>query len=76
MLFEELMEAELDPALRPEVEHLLDLKKHAPEIRTILRIEPLNRYLDESIEEAKSRIVQLPEDTWHGWDELDQLFLS
>lgn len=76
MLFEELMEAELDPALRPEVEHLLDLKKHAPEIRTIPRIEPLNRYLDESIEEVKSRIVQLPEDMWHGWDELDQLFLS
>lgn len=76
MLFEELMEAELDPALRPEVKHLLDLKKHAPEIRTIPQIEPLNRYLDESIEEVKSCIVHLPEDTWHGWDELNQLFLS
>lgn len=76
MLFDELLEAELDPALRPEVERLLDLKKNAPEIKMIPQIEPLNWYLDKSIEEVKSRIVQLPEDTWHDWEELDQLFLS
>ena len=76
MLFSELVEAELDPALMPDVNRLLDLKMNAPEIKTIPRIESINRYLDSSIEEARSRIVQLPEDTIHDWEELNRLFLS
>ena len=76
MLFSELVEAELDPALLPDVNRLLDLKMNAPEIKTIPRIESINCYLDSSIEEVRSRIVQLPEDASHGWEELNQLFLS
>lgn len=76
MLFSELMEAELDPVLLPDVNRLLNLKMNAPEIKTIPKIESINRYLDSSIEEVRSRIVQLPEDANHGWEELDQLFLS
>ena len=76
MLFSELMEAELDPVLLPDVNRLLDLKMNAPEIKTIPKIESINHYLDSSIEEVRSRIVQLPEDANHGWEELDQLFLS
>lgn len=74
--FDELMEAEIDPALRPAVEELLDLKKNAPETKMIPRMEALNRYLDESIEEVDRQIARLPEDTRHGWGELDRLFLS
>ena len=76
MLFSELVEAELDPALLPDVNRLLDLKMNAPEIKTIPRIESINCYLDSSIEEVRSRIVQLPEDASHGWEELNRLFLS
>lgn len=76
MLFSELMEAELDPALLPDVNRLLDLKMNAPEIKTIPKIESVNRYLDSCIEEVRSRIVQLPEDANHGWEELNRLFLS
>lgn len=76
MLFSELMEAELNPVLLPDVNRLLDLKMNAPEIKTIPKIESINRYLDSSLEEVRSRIVQLPEDANHGWEELDQLFLS
>ncbi len=76
MLFSELAEAELDPALLPEVNRLLDLKMNSPEIKTIPRIERINRYLDSSIGEVRSRIVLLPEDTDHGWEELDRIFLS
>ena len=76
MLFSELLEAELDPVLLPDVNRLLDLKMNAPEIKTIPKIESINRYLDSSIEEVRSRIVQLPEEANHGWEELDQLFLS
>ena len=76
MLFSELMEAELDPALLPEVTRLLDYKRNAPEVKTIPRIESLNRYLEDSIEELRSRILRLPEDPGRGWEELDRLFLS
>ena len=76
MLFSELMDAELNPILLPDVDRLLDLKMTAPEIKTIPKIESINHYLDSSIEEVRSRIVQLQEDTNHGWEELDQLFLS
>ena len=76
MLFSELVDAELDPALVPDVDRLLDLKMNAPEIKTIPKIESINRYLDSCIEEVRSRIVQLPEDANHGWEELNRLFLS
>ena len=76
MLFSELVEAELDSALLPDVTRLLELKKNATEIKVIPKIERINRYLDSSIEEVRSRIVQLPEDANHGWEELNQLFLS
>lgn len=76
MLFSELVEAELDPALLPDVDRLLELKMNAPEIKTIPKIESINRYLDSSIEELRSRIVPLPEDTNHGWEDLNRLFFS
>jgi predicted nucleotidyltransferase len=76
MLFSELMDAELDSAILPDVNRLLDLKMNAPEIKTIPKIDSINHYLDSSIGEARSRIAQLPEDANHGWEELDQLFLS
>ena len=76
MLFSELMDAELNPILLPDVDRLLDLKMNAPEIKTIPKIESINHYLDSSIEEVRSRIVQLPEDANHGWEELNRLFLS
>lgn len=76
MLFSELVDAELDPALVPDVDSLLNLKMNAPEIKTIPKIESINRYLDSCIEEVRSRIVQLPEDANHGWEELNRLFLS
>ena len=76
MRFSELMESELDPALLSDVNKLLDMKMNAPESKTIPRIESINRYLDSSIEEVHTRILQLPEDMNHGWEELDRMFLS
>ncbi len=76
MLFSELVDAELDPALVPDVDRLLDLKMNAPEIKAIPKNESINRYLESNIEEVRSRIVQLPEDANHGWEELNRLFLT
>ena len=76
MLFSELMKAELDPALLPEVNRLLDLKQNAPEVKTIPRIETLTSYLAESMEEIRDSILKMPDDNYRGWEELNHLFLS
>ncbi len=76
MLFSELAEAELDPVLQPEVNRLLDLKMHAPEIKTIPKIESINRYLDSSIEEVRRCIARLPEEAAPGWEELNRFSLA
>ena len=76
MLFSELVEAELDPKYLPDVNNLLDLKKNAPEIKTIPKIMSINQYLDQSIEEVRLRILQLPDDNDRGWEEMNQMFLS
>lgn len=75
MLFSELAAAELDPALRAEVDRLLDLKMNAPEIKMIPRNERINQYIEENLIAIRKRIVQLPEET-HGWGELNSVFLS
>lgn len=76
MLFRELMESELPQALKPQVQSLLELKMHAPEIREIPRIDCLNQYLDEEIAAVKAQIAQLPPRITPGWEMLNQFFLE
>ena len=76
MLFSELVEAELDPALKPEVDYLLDLKINAPERKIIPRIDAVNRYLDENIESLELALAKLPEEPLNDWFELNKLFLK
>ena len=76
MMFSELMEAELSKELMPEVGRLLDLKNSAPEVKSIPRIDSLNRYLLDSIEEIQKKIASLPDDPSRDWAELDSIFQS
>ena len=76
MLFSELMESQLDEALKETVCELLDLKMNAPEVKMIPRIDVLNAYLDRSISEVKEMIERLPKEQTHEWEELNKLFLS
>ncbi len=76
MRFSDLAAAELDPAQKPAVDELLDLKIHAPEVRQIPRVETLNVYLEESLSEIKARIDALPDAPAPEWTELNALFLS
>ena len=76
VLFSELQAAELDSALLPEVDRLLDLKKNAPEIKTVPAVESLNRYLEDSIEEIRGALARLPKDSAPGWEELNRFFRS
>lgn len=76
MLFSELVEAELDPGLRPVVDRLLDIKMNQPELKKIPKIDVLNNYLDSSIREIESKVSAMPDGDPHSWDELNSLFLK
>ena len=75
MRFEELMDSQLPDYLIVTVKDLLDLKMNSPEVKEIPRIDMLNEYLDESIEEVKALVEQYPKEVVKDWDELNRLFL-
>lgn len=74
MLFLELASTELPEYLRPEIDRLLELKMNSPEVKEIPRIDILNKYLDESIADIKSRIAGML-DSNNNWGKLNELFL-
>ena len=76
MPFDDLVAAELDPALKPEIDRLLDIKMNAPELKLIPRIDTINHYLDESIEAVELALEQVPDEERNDWNELNRLFLE
>ena len=76
MLFRELMESELPKELVPEVEKLLDLKMNSLEIKEIPRVDRINEYLNESIEEIKFKLKSVGENKEVQWEELNKVFLE
>ena len=76
MLFSELMDSQLPEEFRPEVERLLDLKIHSPEVKEIPRINSINEYLDASISEIKGILQTVEESKAPDWAELNSLFLQ
>ena len=46
-----------------------------PVLKDIPRIDILNGYLDESIDEVKALVEQYPREVVKDWDELNRLFL-
>lgn len=76
MLFRDLMDSELDTALKPAVDRLLDLKMNAPEVKEIPRVDEINQYLDMSIETLKAEIMAFPAEHKPDWEPLNRLFLD
>ncbi len=76
MLFSKLMEAELDPAVKPEVDRLLDLKMNEPERKLIPRVNAVNAYMDRCIQEIEEKLDQMPDCPQNDWNELNSLFLE
>ena len=70
------MESELPKELVPEVEKLLDLKMNSPEIKEIPRVDKINEYLNESIEEIKFKLKSVGENKEVQWEELNKVFLE
>ena len=75
MLFDELVSAELEPLLLPEVECLLEMKKNLPEMEKGPKVQVLNEYIERALPEIRS-IAEGQEDTSGSWDLLNMLFLS
>lgn len=74
MRFSDLAEAELQPALRPVVGRLLELKASTSEVGEGPRIDALNAYIDEQLEALEPAILQLGEGPRSGAEVLDELF--
>lgn len=75
MLFDELVEAELDTSLRPELDRLLEMKKTMPELGQAPRIESLNKYIENIMPEMK-RLADCEEDITVEWAPLNEVFLN
>ena len=75
VLFSELIKAEADPILLPEIQRLLAIKVTASEHERIPRIEPLNEFIEKILPHLKSVIAALPKSRQNSWDELNKLFL-
>ena len=73
MLFFELVEAELEDYLKPELERLLKMKKELPEMGLVPKINCLNQYIERSMIMVKEQADQMPSNS-HDWNELNQYF--
>ena len=76
MLFSELARNELPEELMADVERLLDLKIHSPEVKKIPRIDKINAYLEQEIEEIKVALEMAEDKKEVEWEELNELFLK
>lgn len=74
MLFEELVEEELEAELVPEVNRLLDMKKTLPEMGKAPRIQVINDYIESELQEVKVATEGIEEQEVE-WDGLNELFL-
>lgn len=74
MLFEELMKAELEAELVPEVNRLLNMKKNLPEMGKAPRIQIINDYVERELREIKVAAEEIEEQAVE-WDDLNELFL-
>lgn len=76
MLFSTLMDKYLDEVVKPDVQTLLRLKMETPELGEGKRMDRINDYLDQSIEEIEQIIEQLPPDEPRSWESLNRIFLN
>ena len=75
MLFDELVEAELEDELKPELDKLLKLKKCMPEIGMIPKIQIFNDYIEKNLQEIKEIVAEI-EEKRVDWEMLNALFIN
>lgn len=75
MLFDELVAAELDKELLPELERLLEMKKTLPEIGMAPKVQVFNDYIEKIMPEIKEAAGRM-EETETDWTFLNEVFLQ
>ena len=75
MLFEELMEAELEEILKPEVEKLLKIKRDLTETGMVRKNKIIDEYIEKSVTKIE-RIAENMENESVEWKPLNDLFLE
>ena len=75
MLFDTLVEAELEEGMKPAVSRLLAIKKNTPEMGYGARLTEVNEYIKRKLEEIQTA-AETVEDSRREWDEINQLFLK
>ena len=75
MLFEELMEAELEEILKPEEEKLLKIKRNLTEMGMVKKNKIIDEYIEKSITKIE-RIAENMENESVEWKSLNDLFLE
>ena len=75
MLFEELMEAELEEILKPEVNNLLKIKKNLTETGMVKKNRVIDEYIEKSILEIEKIAGNMENETVE-WKPLNDLFLE
>lgn len=75
MLFDELVDAELDEKLRPELNRLLEMKKTLPEMGMAPKVQIFNDYIEKVMPDIKESAEKI-EETEKDWDALNELFLQ
>lgn len=75
MLFDELVDAELDEELRPELNRLLEMKKTLPEMGMAPKVQVFNDYIERVMPEIKEATEKI-EETEKDWGVLNGLFLQ
>ncbi|MCC8072847.1 MAG: nucleotidyltransferase domain-containing protein [Clostridiales bacterium] len=75
ILFSELVAEELPCELKADVDYLLDIKINNPELKLVPKIQSLNDYIEKSIKEISSKIVNL-NDSQKDFDLLNKFFLN
>lgn len=76
VLFSELMGSVLEEEMKPAVDRLIELKVKTPESAAGRKIEELNGYIAEKLDEFKAKTAAMPDDRKEGWDELNSLFIG
>lgn len=75
MLFDELVDAELDKELLPELERLLEMKKTLPEMGMAPKVQVFNEYIEKIMPDIKEATDKI-EETEKDWEALNELFLQ
>jgi len=76
VLFSELMDAVLEPEIRPEIERLLRKKMEENEIKTEKRNPVLFYYITEQLTRLQQAIAEMPVTHSNEWKTLNALFLQ